>query len=211
MRNSFILGFFLLGILFNTGCSSHSEEFYSEQSLLVKKENPSPKDILHLLEDGDIILKMGKGNISRIIADQLKEPVPFSHCGIIVKEADSIYIIHSVAKEVSGSDGLQTISLQDFFNDSYYGSLWISRVKNGENKKDEISKRAKIYLEKKLPFDYDFDISDNSKIYCSELVYNVLLETYNEDFFLKKESTQTNFLTFNSLIDSTKFISFLID
>ncbi|MBA3899723.1 MAG: hypothetical protein H0X62_05850 [Bacteroidetes bacterium] len=165
-------------------------------------------EIHSLIEDGDIIVKRGKGAVSNLIAKNLKERVPLSHCGIIVFENDTLYIIHSVAKELSGRDGVQTISLEEFLDDSHIGSVFVSRVKLC--KTNTISKFAKEQLEKRTPFDYEFDLKSKDAIYCTELVSDVLLKSQGQDMFKQKTINGKPVLTFNSLLDTTLFNIILI-
>lgn len=155
------------------------------------------------LQSGDIILKRGKGVVSNIIVQLLKEKIPISHCGIISCSKDSTYIIHSIASELSEKDGLQTILLSDFLKDYQENTLFVIRHKSDINNRLQIEQNAQNYLANKIPFDYKFDILNKDEIYCSELVYHVLMDTYGQ-FFFKKEIIQNNeLLMFNSLINDT--------
>lgn len=53
-----------------------------------------------LLHDGDIILRKGSGMISDFIAASMKDLLPYSHCGILVKENNEWKVIHSLAREL---------------------------------------------------------------------------------------------------------------
>jgi hypothetical protein len=165
-------------------------------------------EIYSKVENGDFIVKRGKGIISNLIVKKMKEKIPLSHCGIIVFENDTPYIIHSVARELSGKDGVQVISFEDFLNDSHIGSVFISRIK--KDKSTEISKFAKELLEKKIPFDYSYDHCNKDEIYCSELVQEVIIKSQKVDLFKQKIINGNNVLTFNSLLDTTFFLTFLI-
>jgi hypothetical protein len=204
MHGKKIIGF-IIAVLLSSCMPEAVSEFNPK---ILSNDNQSeivPEALLLMLEDGDIILKMGYGPLSLMIAEQMQEPVRLSHCGIVVKQEDSLYIIHSVAKEISGKDGVQTISLGSFYKDTYPGSLIISRVKNGEAEKKAISRMAQDYLSRRIPFDYEFSLESKDRMYCSELVHQVLWEVYHRDFFQYKTINQKSILTFNSLIDTAGF------
>jgi hypothetical protein len=158
------------------------------------------------IEDGDIILKMGYGTISKIIAKQLNEKHQISHCAIVYKKDSSMYIIHSVSGEISDKDGVQKASFSEFYNDIKPNSLFVLRHKSDKQIRSNISTFASHYLSKLIPFDNDFNHSDSSKLYCSELVNLALYNTYNKNYFKTKKIGVTSVYTFNSIIESSDFI-----
>jgi hypothetical protein len=160
----------------------------------------------HNLENGDIIIKRGKGFVSNMIVKYLKEDIPISHCGIIIVENESVYIIHSVAKEISARDGIQTASIDDFLNDSYKESLFIVRPHFHDSViKANYLAKAKAYLQLKIPFDYDFNLEDESKIYCSELIYCCYDKDDRTEIFKTKLVNGQKVVLFNSFLNDRHF------
>ncbi|ANQ52150.1 hypothetical protein MY04_4815 [Flammeovirga sp. MY04] len=91
----------------------------------------------------------------------------FSHCAIVVEEADSLLIIEAVGA------GVKRTSLKEFFGKhTGEGGTIIGRMKS---EYQELAPKAAKYAFDYLGKSYDdvFDIQ-NDKYYCSELVY----ETY---------------------------------
>ena len=157
------------------------------------------------IEDGDIILKMGYGTISKIIAKQLNEKNQLSHCAIVYKKDTSMYIIHSVSGEISDKDGVQKASFSDFYNDIKPNSLFVLRHKSDTKTRSEISTFASYYLSKLIPFDNDFNNSDSTKLYCSELVNLSLYNVYKKTYFKTKKIGVTSVYDFNSIIENSDF------
>ncbi|OHX64267.1 YiiX/YebB-like N1pC/P60 family cysteine hydrolase [Flammeovirga pacifica] len=93
----------------------------------------------------------------------------FSHCAIVVKEADSLLIIEAVGQ------GVKRTSLKDFFNKhTGKGGNVRGRMKAEYSDLAPLAaKNAFQYLGKS--YDDVFDIN-NDQYYCSELIY----ETYKE-------------------------------
>jgi len=162
------------------------------------------------LQNGDIVLKRGYGTISKQIVQSLQEKLAFSHVALLANENDSMYFIHAVAREVSGKDGMQTINIQDFLTDCYPNNTIVLRHKSAQAERDKLVLSAKRYLENKIGFDYDFNHTNSDKIYCSELIYNVLKENYNKDFFATKKIGDNDVLLFNSLLDTNTFDIYLL-
>lgn len=198
--SSFLFLFFCVVVLFIYSCNEKTikkniilPEFWSLETL---KNN---------VEDGDIILKMGYGPISKIISTQLSEEYSLSHCAIIFKKDTNLYLIHSVSGEIAESDGVQMSSIEDFYRDIKPNSLFVLRHKSKSEIRKNISTKAKYYLDKKTPFDSDFNNNDSCKLYCSELVNIALLRTYNKNYFQTKKIGYTNVYTFNSILKSNDF------
>ena len=155
-------------------------------------------------KDGDLVLKMGYGSISKIIATQLDEETQLSHCGVIYKKNDSVLIIHSVSGEIGKNDGVQAIDFENFYDDVKPKSLIILRHKDS-SLRSIISAKAKDLLDLKVPFDHDFDLSNSDKLYCSEFVEIILKDTFAKSYFKTKSINGTKIYTFNSILNSDDF------
>jgi hypothetical protein len=166
------------------------------------------KDEIGLLQNGDIILRHGYGMASDIIVQSLNEKYDISHCAVLTKEENQFNVIHSVSQSLSDFDGVQTQSLNRFINDSKINSLIIVRYKNPTHTDNAlIAEKAKYYLLKKLPFDNDFNIEDSTKIYCTELIWRVIKDSYHEDIYknLLKDKNRKNQYKFQAFWDTTHF------
>jgi len=157
------------------------------------------------LKNGDIVVKKGKGALSFMIVNKLKEKVPLSHCGVVCKNQDSVYIIHSVAKELTGVDGVQSIEFKKFTEDCMKELLYIVRLKKDESVRENVYLTAKNYLSRAVPFDYKIDNNDSLKVSCSELVYWSIFNATGQDLFARVSVENQPVLAFNSLLDSTNF------
>lgn len=157
------------------------------------------------IENGDIILKHGKGSLSNMIAKKLNEKIPFSHCGILVRQNEYIYIIHSLAKEVSGIDGVQKVGFERFTQDCLPNSMYIVRYKGDTLVRNKIADNAWKLLNNSIPFDYDLNYTDPSRMNCSEMVYHIMLNTTGRDLFEKILINNKMAFSFNSLLDSSDF------
>jgi hypothetical protein len=177
---------------------SKQEQLFSDYSL-----TPSEDSLIH---DGDIILRYGYGIISDIIVEQLNEPYSLSHCGIVCRN-DSSIVIHSVSSSISPFDGVQCQSLKSFVKDSKKNSVIVVRFKSPDERKSlsAISKRAYYYLDKKVPFDHKFDISDSSKIYCSELIYLIIKDEFGFDIFKDKIKSKLDHFRYATFLDTAHF------
>lgn len=132
------------------------------------------------IRGGDIILRMGEGFISQMIAWALADSVQLSHCGIVVCRNDSFHVVHSLPKELSEHDGVQICSLEKFVAESLPNSVVVVRPKNLQN--EIMEARAWHYLSHPKPFDWDFDVNDSTDFFCSELPLHIWKHEFGVDF-----------------------------
>ncbi len=184
--------------LFIYDLRSEQEHFFSTYCF-----TPSEIDSI---EDGDIILRHGFGFVSDMIVKTLKEKYSLSHCAIICKRPDKISVIHSVSQSLTSKDGVQEQDLKDFIRDSQENSIIVVRYINNHSKKNSaISEKARYYLRKNIAFDNAFDIKDSSSIYCSELIWLVIKNEFNDDIFDLKTSNAKDIQKLKYFFDSPRF------
>ena len=177
----FVLFLFFAGITFGTGCSDPSSrrDFVNAYTL-----NGYEKE---LLKPGDIIMRHGYGFVSNTIVKTLAEDYSISHAGIIVKGNNGRFnVVHSVSQTISDFDGVQKVDLNTFVRDSRPNSIMIVRfLSSAENPESTagISQRANHYLDQKVPFDYSFNLEDESRFYCSEFIVRVLADIFGDSLF----------------------------
>lgn len=158
------------------------------------------------VEPGDIVLKQGHGLISEKIVDVMDEDLPFSHCAIVVADSINTFsVIHSVSGQIAAEDGVQTIPLQEMYKDVVEGTLFVLRHKSSSEERIQIAERARQKLAQRIRFDHDFNSSDTSQLYCSEMVHQVLKEVYNKEYFQTKTIGLTPVYSFNSILESPDF------
>jgi len=135
--------------------------------------------ILPYIKDGDIICRLG----DRVWSMYFKELSPndkrFSHLGIIRIRNNTVSVINAEGLAAEGKDFVNEIPLNDFLKNAQRTGIYRLRTDDGEI----ISDTALEFTG--LPFDWLFDMEDNSKLYCSELLYVILKKT-NPDIVLNK-------------------------
>ena len=140
------------------------------------------------LHDGDIIMRMGFGQLSQSIVSMLDEKQAISHCGIVCISDSDTLVIHSISGSLSYADGVQSCSLNEFFKDSRPHSLMITRFKSKDN--SFLSCGARNYLKQRIPFDNYFDFEDSSRFYCSELPIHIMEQKLGRPIFSNKNQRE---------------------
>lgn len=195
-----IIWILLLGSLF-VSCQNRE----STSPAVYQHSKHIPKNQLESIQEGDIVLKRGVSPLSEVIIQELKEPVPLSHCGIVVQEGGEWFVIHAYAKEVRGFDGVQKTLLDRFMSDSHVNSIYFVRHKDSHKYRKHIVESAKEYLKRGVPFDYQFDSMDHTKVYCSELVHVIFKDVTGKEILSKKQVGNNAIYTFNSFLRAEHF------
>jgi uncharacterized protein YycO len=164
------------------------------------------KDELAKLHSGDIILRHGYGFVSDMIVTQLKENYDLSHCAIVCRDKDSLYVIHSVSSSLSNVDGVQSQEINSFIRESQYNSVVVVRYKTTSEKDQScICEKAQDYLKKGIPFDNAFNINDSTEFYCTELLWKAILNEYQVDILAGKNNERKDHLRFDTFLDTAHF------
>ena len=135
------------------------------------------KKELSLIKEGDFILRRGFGFFSDYVSTNLNDGplIDVTHAGIITKQNDTLFVIHSLSSDVSEIDGVQKQPLSDFLQYSAPHKIIITRLKNADSICGKnITNRAKYYLEQKIPFDHHGNYDDIKELYCTEMIWRIL-------------------------------------
>jgi hypothetical protein len=100
-----------------------------------------------------------------MVSDSVSE---YSHVGFVQISGDSIHVIHSEASELTFIGYVRRDPLHDFVKN--VRSWGVYRLDRPDSVKTKMMDMAYAYHEKRVPFDMDFSIQDDSKIYCTELI-----------------------------------------
>lgn len=159
-----------------------------------------------LLRTGDIIMRRGYGLFSDGIIRVQKSTYPVSHCAMIWTDSERLQVMHSLSSSVSPIDGAQTQGLQRFLNESVPGSILVVRYKSQSDSLMQIARLVKSYADRHVPFDHEFDKSDTSKYYCTELFQHCFKQVLGRDIFQSQlELNTTGIYDLSTFQDTTLF------
>lgn len=124
--------------------------------------------IASIVKEGDIICRLGDRLWSQYFSDLSLTDKRYSHVGIIHIDDGRVNVINAEGGTEDGKNFVKITTLGDFL--SVARTAGIYRIKSTDG--DEISTIAMEYIG--VPFDWEFDMNDESKIYCTELLYITL-------------------------------------
>ena len=125
---------------------------------------PVPK-----LETGDIAFRRENSFWGDIATSAARKEGKYSHSGVIVVEKGKIYVIHAYADVNSKQAEVAKQSLDEFLHNASAKGFY--RLNFPAKIRTDIAKQALVYYNNRTPFDDNFSLEDDKKVYCTELVW----------------------------------------
>jgi hypothetical protein len=127
-----------------------------------------------LLQNGDLIVRQGRGFISQAFLLFSKTDPRFSHAGFVSMENGKAYVYHAIGGEENKSNKLKKEALSSFCNPENSTEYGIFRYAFPVKTTSKIIPAAMQYYAAGLEFDTHMDLASDDKMYCSEFIYKIL-------------------------------------
>lgn len=134
---------------------------------------------VELNDSAYLILRLGNGYFSNIFRRVSSEEKRYSHSGILHRVDDRYKVYHIEANEFTGKGIVKDEPLESFIGHSREWALYA--INAPDPMKAEIVRQARIFYERGIPFDLDFDLASDDKLYCSELVAKSINNAFGEE------------------------------
>ncbi len=138
-----------------------------------------------LLKSGYIVLRMGQGADSYLLAQLNQKNKSFSHCGIVFIENGYPFVYHSIGGEDNPDEILRRDSANFFFSPKHNLALAIIQYDFNLQCINQLENIVIEYYNKKPKFDLQFDLKTDDKLYCAEFVYKALNKAMNDTGYIK--------------------------
>jgi len=153
--------------------SASAAALYARQGFSPSRAVAADQAVLNeKLRDGDLIFRRGHDVASRTVlaADGTS---PFSHVGLVVKRNGFVYVIHAVPPErPDRNDGVVMDALAFFSDPERADVIAVYRINSLDSiKAINVTQIAESMLGR--PFEDKFDLSEQNRLYCTELVWVV--------------------------------------
>ena len=118
--------------------------------------------------DGDLIFRAGHDMVSQIVMAQ-NDGAQFSHVGLVLKRDGKTMVVHALPSENGAPGGVVVEPLHIFASVQHASSVALYRMP--DLRRGDVE-RIKGYVLSQVgkPFDDDFSMADDSRVYCAELV-----------------------------------------
>lgn len=123
------------------------------------------------LREGDVVLRMGSGITSHAVATADRDG-QYSHIGIVADSCGTLMIVHAVPGEPDFAGDIDRVKLdkpEKFFNSIYAVRGAVYRPTDAKAGR-RAAQSAMATYRRGTAFDHDYDSSDTSQMYCTELV-----------------------------------------
>lgn len=171
---------------------NHSPKLITPDPIALQKADAWNKHAVDtavsLLRSGYIVLRMGSGADSRLLAELNRKNKMYSHCGIVLVENGYPFVYHSIGGEDNPDERLRRDSADFFFSPKHNTGIAVVQYDYSAGKVNELKKVVYQYYKERPKFDLQFDLKTDDKLYCAEFVYKALNRTMNDPTYIKTTS-----------------------
>lgn len=140
--------------------------------------------MMHLLQEGDILLRRGSGPDSYMLAQMNQTDKTYSHCGLVHFINKKPYVYHCIGGEDNPDQRMRLEQAQQFCTPMYNKGIGLARMALEPRQRDQLmAVAAGIYANKPL-FDLSFDLDTDQQLYCSEFIYKAVLQVTDDVHFM---------------------------
>ncbi len=145
-----------------------------------KQANFQIDSLQQLLQEGDIVFRGGTDIKSDIIREFSEYDKTFTHCGIVLKENNSLKVTHILGGVTNPSGSIITESLSSFisFPQNECAGVYASHLNTAQC--DLIIHFIDSLKAQKITFDLKFNLFTKDKLYCTELLADAVLYATNK-------------------------------
>jgi len=137
-----------------------------------RQANDVPPLPVDLFSDGDLAFRRGAGLMSRVVLAAGKGSV-YSHVGILRRMDDGWYVIHAVPDEPEFAGDVDRVKIEPltrFFAGDRAVRGAVMRLVGDSLAASRAAWEALRVAERGTLFDHNYDLSDTTEMYCTELV-----------------------------------------
>lgn len=172
------------------------------------KRESNPENIksidsaVQLLRDGDLALRTGADATSVMLRQMNMSDKTYSHCGIVMLENGYPFVYHSIGGEDNPDAKLRRDSASVFFTPVSNERLGVARLDVSQQQVEKLRTVAHRYWQAGIPFDLDFDILSDDRLYCAEFVYKAVREaTADTGYFNVTHLLERTYVGVDNLYD----------
>ena len=124
------------------------------------------------MRPGDLACRTGTGFYSMMLNATAADTIHFSHIGLLLQIDSQWVVIHAVPNEAEGPDDFDRVKMETVkqFYDPVH-ALHGELIHTGFVAGDRMTDAALGFVRDSVRFDSAFDLTDSSKLYCTELIW----------------------------------------
>jgi len=181
----------LYGCLFFYLSCYHSEKKNDHKSPVVSNQIIAKIDSLKkLIHDGDIITRTGNDFTSESLRQMNMRDKTYSHCGIAYIENDTTFVYHAIGGDFNPNQALKKETFETFVQPLENRGFGIFRFIQTEKENEQLKRICQELHRINLPFDMDFDLKTDDKMYCAEFVGKALTLASDHNISINRSKIQ---------------------
>lgn len=183
--NNFLVFVISLFFVFCSSCTTPATVEDSSKSSVKKQAVQEAKIKIDsakvFLKNGELVLRKGNDIISEMFTMLNMTDKSFSHCGIAFFEQNDWWVYHSIGGEDNPDQILKRERFAEFVSLSNNDGFGICDLSLKENHVVTLHGIVDSLFQKKVPFDMQFDLKSNDRLYCAEMVYKSIRTATNNE------------------------------
>jgi hypothetical protein len=152
----------------------HGQGISGTRLCTVTSNKQSIDTAVSLLKSGDVVLRMGLGADSHMLAQMNRKNKDYSHCGIVMVENGYPFVYHSIGGEDNPDERMRRDSASYFFSPLHNSGIAVVRYDFTAQDVGHLRQTVTGYYKKRPRFDMKFDLKTDDLLYCAEFVYKAL-------------------------------------
>lgn len=168
VRNNLYKSLFFIILSLSTGCATRTPKTYP--TIQIPEAD---------FRSADLALRLGRSIESDLIARGGESDNRYSHIGLLIESDSGMIVVDIEPSTDKESEQIKAQSVGDFFNHEKAIAGAIMRHNGLDSTQiNTLKNKAIELLNSSITFDHDYQLSDNSKMYCTELI-EVLFNAIN--------------------------------
>ncbi|OSZ80517.1 hypothetical protein CAP36_04500 [Chitinophagaceae bacterium IBVUCB2] len=131
------------------------------------------------INNGDIIFRNGRDEISQAARSMNRKDTSFSHCGIVFIEKDSAFVYHALGGIYNPGQKLRRDLLDSFCTPAENNAIGLYRHSLQKEQIEKLKLVVTNYYKGGLKFDMYFNYFSDDVMYCSEFVFKSINQSLN--------------------------------
>ncbi len=134
---------------------------------------------MELLAEGDVVFRRGSGAKTHAVLRADTSGI-YSHVGMVVRTDSGLMVVHVTPGERAKGETVDRIKLETpegFFAPERCSKGALARFADTTGCPALAAGRALEFYRRGVLFDHDYDLTDTTKMYCTELVWLAYLDT----------------------------------
>lgn len=127
-----------------------------------------------IIQPGDLVLRTGTDYASEQIKALSKQDATYSHSGIAYVDSGKVYICHVETDPLHVQNKVRKEPLDSFCNPAKNLGFAVARYSLSDVEKRQLLTYLDRQIQEQIPFDLQFDLATDDKLYCSEMIYKGL-------------------------------------